>query len=143
MTQLTHPSIWEDFGPPLKLNIQAAHLSDEQFLQLCQENPELRIELNAKGALVIMPPTGMMTGVRNSRFNARLTNWSEEDGSGVSFDSSTMFTLLNGAKRSPDASWIRRERWEALTKEQQERIGPFCPDFVVEIRSPSDRLPSY
>jgi len=141
MTQLTQPSIWEDFGPPLKLNIQAANLSDEQFLQLCQENPELRIEMNAKGELVIMPPTGMMTGVRNSRFNARLVGWSDQDGSGLAFDSSTMFTLPNGAKRSPDASWIKKERWEALTKEQQEGIGPFCPDFVVEIRSPSDRLP--
>lgn len=141
MTQLTQPSVWEDFGPPLKLNIQAANLSDEQFLQLCQENPEFRIEMNAKGELVIMPPTGMMTGVRNSTFNFHFVGWAREDGSGVSFDSSTMFTLPNGAKRSPDASWIRRERWDALTKEQQERIGPFCPDFVVEIRSPSDRLP--
>jgi len=141
MTQLTPPSLWEDFGPPLKLNIQAAHLSDEQFLQLCQENPEFRIELNAKGELVIMPPTGMMTGVRNSTFNFHFVGWARKDGSGLAFDSSTMFTLPNGAKRSPDASWIRRERWDALTKEQQERIGPFCPDFVVEIRSPSDRLP--
>src|SRR6266404_2835327 len=140
MTQQTSSSIWEDFGPPLKLNIQAAHLSDEQFLQLCQENPELRIEMNAKGDLVIMPPTGMKTGERNGTFTFHFVGWAKRDGSGVAFDSSTMFTLPNGAKRSPDASWIKKERWDALTKKQQEGIGSFCPDFVVEIRSPSDRL---
>jgi Uma2 family endonuclease len=140
MTQLPQPSLWEDFGPPLKLNIQAANLSDEQFLQLCQENPDLRIEMNAKGELVIMPPTGMMTGARNSTFNFHFVGWARKDGSGLAFDSSTMFTLTNGAKRSPDASWLKKERWEALTKKQQEGIGPLCPDFVVEIRSPSDRL---
>jgi Uma2 family endonuclease len=132
---------WAELDLPLKLNIQAAHLSDEQFLQLCQENPDLRIEMNAGGELVIMPPTGMKTGVRNSTLTFLLTGWSREDGSGITFDSSTMFTLPNGAKRSPDASWTRHERWEALSKEQQEGIGPFCPDFVIELRSPSDRLP--
>ena len=131
---------WAELDLPLKLNIQAAHLSDEQFLQLCRENPELRIELNAQGELVIMPPTGMKTGRRNIKISHRLNAWAEIDSSGVAFDSSTMFTLPNGAKRSPDASWIKRERWEALTEEQQEGIGPFCPDFVVELRSPSDRV---
>ncbi|MBI3245310.1 MAG: Uma2 family endonuclease [Deltaproteobacteria bacterium] len=132
---------WEEIGMPLKLNVQAAHLSDAQFLQLCRENPELHIEMNARGELVIMPPTGMKTGFRNSTLNFLLAGWSKEDDTGISFDSSTMFTLPNGARRSPDASWIGRERWEVLTEEQQEGIGPFCPDFVVELRSPSDRLP--
>jgi Uma2 family endonuclease len=132
---------WAELDLPLKLNIQAAHLSNEQFLQLCRENPELRIELNARGELVIMPPTGMKTGVRNSTLTFLLTGWSREKDLGITFDSSTMFTLPNGAKRSPDASWMRHERWEALSKEQQEGIGPFCPDFVAELRSPSDRLP--
>jgi len=131
---------WAELDFPLKLNIQAAHLSDEQFLQLCQENPDLRIEMNAKGELVIMPPTGMKTGVRKNRLGFHLEGWTRQNESGFAFDSSTMFTLPNGAKRSPDASWISRERWEALTEEQQEGIGPLCPDFVVELRSPSDRL---
>ena len=137
MTQLVG---WEAFDLPLKLNVQAAHLSDEEFLQLCQENPELRIEMNARGELVIMPPTGMKTGVRNGVFNFHFVEWAKRDGSGVAFDSSTMFTLPNGAKRSPDASWVKRERWDALTEKQQEGTGPLCPDFVVELRSPSDRL---
>jgi Uma2 family endonuclease len=131
---------WAELDLPLKLNIQAVHLSDEQFLRLCQENPDLRIEMNARGELVIMPPTGMMTGVRNNRLGFHLEGWTRQNEFGLAFDSSTMFTLPNGAKRSPDASWIRRERWESLTKEQQEGIGPFCPDFVVELRSPSERL---
>lgn len=125
---------------PLKLNIQAAHLSDEQFLQLCQENPDLRIEMNARGELVIMPPTGMKTGMRNHTLAIRLGVWNEQEEDGVAFDSSTMFTLPNGAKRSPDASWVKRERWDALTEKQQEGTGPLCPDFVAELRSPSDRL---
>lgn len=120
---------WAESDFPLKLNIQAAHLSDEQFLQLCQENLDLRIEMNARGELVIMPPTGMKTGFRKSTLAFLLTGWSRKDGSGITFDSSTMFTLPNGAKRSPDASWMKRERWEALSKEQQEGIGPFCPDL--------------
>lgn len=138
---MTQPAGWEAFDLPLKLNIQAARLSDEQFLQLCQENPDLQIEMNARGELVIMPLTEMKTGLRNSTLTFFLTRWSREDGSGIALDSSTLLTLPNGAKRSPDASWMRREQWKALTEEQQEGIGPFCPDFVVELRSPSNRLP--
>ena len=137
---MTQPTGRMELDFPLKLNIQAAHLSDEQFLQLCRENPDLRIEMNARGELVIMPPTGMKTGFRNSTLTFLLAGWARTDGSGIAFDSSTMFTLPNSAKRSPDASWMKRERWEALSKEQQEGIGLFCPDFVVELRSPSDRL---
>jgi len=138
---MTQPVGWTELDLPLKLNIQAAHLSDEQFLQLCQENPDLRIEMNARGELVIMPPTGMSTGIRNHTLALRLGGGAEQDGSGVAFDSSTMFTFPNGAKRSPDASWVKRERWDALTEKQQEGTGPLCPDFVVELRSSSDRLP--
>jgi Uma2 family endonuclease len=138
---MTQPVGWAELDLPLKLNIQAAHLSDEQFLQLCRENPDLRIEMNVRGELVIMPPTGMKTGFRNSTLAFLLTGWSRQDGSGIAFDSSTMFTLPNGAKRSPDASWVKRELWDALTEKQQEGTGPLCPDFVVELRSPSDRLP--
>src|SRR5206468_5614927 len=120
--------------------VQGAKLTEEQFMHLCQENPELRIELTAKGELVIMPPTGSKTGLRNSTLTYDLVAWARIDGTGVVFDSSTLFTLPNGAKRSPDASWVRRGRWEALPKEQRQGFGLLCPDFVVELRSPTDRL---
>src|ERR671938_1848065 len=124
----------------LRLNVKSLRLTDEQFLQLCADNEDLRLELTAAGELVIMPPTGLMTGWRNSRLTQRLATWAEQDGTGLAFDSSTLFTLPNGAKRSPDASWVRRNRWEALSGEQREGIGPFCPDFVSDLRSPSDRI---
>src|SRR2546425_2013654 len=137
---MTQPAGWEEFGLPIKLNVQEAKLTEEQFMRLCQENPEFQIELSAKGELVIMPPTGLETGRRNSRLTRYLDAWAETDGSGIAFDSSTLFTLPNGAKRSPDASWVRRERWEVLTKDQREGFAQLCPDFVVELRSPTDRL---
>jgi Uma2 family endonuclease len=125
---------------PLKLNIQAAKLTEKQFRRLCQENPELRIELTAQQELVIMPPTGSETGRRNSTLTQRLANWSETEGTGIVFDSSTLFTLPNGAKRSPDVSWVKKERWDVLTRAQREGFAPLCPDFVVELRSRTDRL---
>jgi len=124
----------------LMLNLRSLELSDEQFCRLCQDNPDLRFELTAQRELVIMPPTGSKTGWRNSKLNQRLANWTESDGTGLSFDSSTGFTLPNGAKRSPDAAWVKCERWEALTEDQQEGFAPLCPDFVAELRSPEDRL---
>ena len=126
----------------LLLNVQSVHLTDEQFYRLCQDNPDLRFELTAQRELVIMSPTGSKTGWRNSKINQRLANWTEQDGTGVAFDSSTGFTLPNGAKRSPDAAWVRREMWEALTDEQQEEFAPLCPDFVIELRSANDSLAS-
>ena len=117
---MTQPAGWEEFGLPLKLNVQRAELTEEQFMRLCQENPELRIELTAKGELVIMPPTGSETGWRSGEIFYSLADWAKKDGTGLTFDSSTGFTLPNGARRSPDASWVRRERWNALTKEQRE-----------------------
>jgi Uma2 family endonuclease len=115
-------------------------VNDAQFNLLCQENPALRLELTAQKELVIMPPTGSKTGWRNSSFNSDLVVWAKQDGTGLVFDSSTLFTLPNGAKRSPDASWVKRERWEALTDAQQEGFAPLCPDFVAELRSRTDRL---
>ncbi|PHJ56646.1 hypothetical protein VF14_24145 [Nostoc linckia z18] len=115
-------------------------LTDEQFFQLCQANRDLRFERTATGELIIMPPTGGETGNRNGRLNQQLFNWSDEDGTGIAFDSSTGFKLPNGADRSPDASWIKLERWNALTQEQQTRFLPLCPDFVIELLSPSDSL---
>jgi Uma2 family endonuclease len=125
---------------PFKLNVRRTNLTEEQFMQLCQENPELRLELTAQGELVIMPPTGSESGWRSGEAFFSLTAWTKKDGTGLSFDSSTGFTLPNGAIRSPDASWVKRDRWNALTKEQRQRFAPLCPDFVIELRSPTDRL---
>jgi Uma2 family endonuclease len=123
-----------------RLNLQSITLTNQQFYQLCQDNPELRLELTAQGELLIMPPTGTSTGWRNSKLNQRLANWAEQEGTGLTFDSSTGFTLPNGARRSPDAAWLPYSRWQALTADQQDGFAPFCPDFVAELRSLNDRL---
>jgi Uma2 family endonuclease len=115
-------------------------MTDEELFEFCQLNAEWRIERTATGELIVMPPAGGETGIRNSQLNRLLGNWAEEDGTGLVFDSSTGFTLTNGAKRSPDAAWLLRARWEALAPEQRRTFPPLCPDFVVELRSPSDPL---
>lgn len=125
---------------PVRLNVQGLKMTDAQFALLCQENPELRLELTAQGELIIMPPTGSKSGWRSGRSYYALTAWADKEGSGLTFDSSSGFTLPNGAKQSPDASWVKRERWNALSTAQQEEFAPLCPDFVIEVRSPSDRL---
>lgn len=137
---MSQPAVVGEFSWPFKLNVQRTKLTEEQFMQLCQENPELRLELTAQQELVIMPPTGSESGWRSGEVFFSLTAWAKNDGAGLSFDSSTGFTLPNGAIRSPDASWVKRDRWNALTKDQRERFAPLCPDFVVEVRSPTDRL---
>jgi Uma2 family endonuclease len=121
----------------LELNID---LTDEQFFQLCQNNSDLRFERTATGELIIMPPTGSETGERNADLTYQLRAWSRQNKLGKSFDSSTGFKLPNGAERSPDASWVKIERWNALTQEEKQRFAPLCPDFVVELMSPSDSL---
>lgn len=125
---------------PFKLNVRGIILTDEQFELLCRENPDLRLELTAKKELVIMPPTGLETGRRNSRLGRRLDVWAELDGTGIVCDSSTLFILPSGAKRSPDASWIKKERLATLSEEQRAGFAPLCPDVVIELRSPTDRL---
>jgi Uma2 family endonuclease len=115
----------------LKLNID---LTDEQYFQLCQSNRDYRFERTASGELLIMPPTGSDTGNRNFDMVVELGIWNKQTKLGKGFDSSTGFTLPNGAKRSPDASWVKIERWNALTSEEQERFAPICPDFVIELR---------
>lgn len=120
-------------GPTMKM-------TDEEFLELCGLNEEWRIEMNSNGDLIVMSPTGSKTGERNFLLTAQFGPWVDDDGSGVGFDSSTMFTLPNGARRSPDIAWIRRARWDALSEDDKERCAPVCPDFVIELRSPSDRL---
>ena len=138
---MVQPSVTYELTWPVKINVQRTHLTDEQFELLCQENPELRLELTAQGELIIMPPTGSESGWRSGETFLSLGTWAKQDGTGLSFDSSTGFTLPNGAIRSPDASWIRRERWTALTKAQRVKFAPICPDFVVEVRSQADKLP--
>ena len=115
-------------------------MNDEEFFEFCQLNPELRIERSSGGDIIVMAPTGGKTGRRNARLTAAFVNWAEKDGSGQFFDSSTEFILPNGAGRAPDLSWIRNDRWFALTEKQQEQFPPLCPNFVVELRSPTDRL---
>ncbi|WP_375511520.1 Uma2 family endonuclease [uncultured Nostoc sp.] len=125
------------FPSTLKLKID---LSDEQFFQMCQKNSNYRFERTASGEILIMPPTGSDTGRRNVKITTQLDIWNSESSLGEVFDSSTGFTLHNGAERSPDASWVKIERWNALTPEQQEKFAPICPDFVVELRSRTDSL---
>jgi Uma2 family endonuclease len=115
-------------------------LTGEQFFQLCRNNPDLKFERSAQGELVIMPPTGGETGRRNLKISQQLGVWTDQDATGVAFDSSTCFRLSNGADRSPDASWIQTARWDSLTPEQKEKFPPICPDFVIELMSPSDSL---
>ncbi|MBD2252900.1 Uma2 family endonuclease [Nostoc parmelioides] len=115
-------------------------LTDDQFYQLCRENPGVKFERNHKGELIIMPPTGGETGNKNSEINADFVIWNRQTKLGICFDSSTCFKLPNGANRSPDVAWIRKERWDALTPEQQEKFPPIAPDFVLELMSPSDSL---
>ena len=113
---------------------------NDQFFEFCQANKELRIERTAQGDCEIMAPTGGTTGWRNSGLTAQLYNWAEREGSGVVFDSSSGFILPNGAIRSPDVSWVKKSRLATLTPEQKQRFLPLCPDFVIELRSPSDNL---
>lgn len=115
-------------------------LTDEQFYRLCQANRELRFERTATGELIIMAPAGGETGNRNAGLTAQLWFWNETTQLGLVFDSSTGFKLPNGADRSPDLAWVKRSRWDALTQEQKEQFIPLCPDFVVELLSPSDSL---
>jgi Uma2 family endonuclease len=115
-------------------------LTPDRFFELAGINKDLRMELTAEGELIVMPPAGGETGNRNATIAIRLGVWAEQDNAGIIFDSSTGFTLPNGAVRSPDASWVERSKWEALTNEQRKKFVPLCPDFVIELRSPTDSL---
>jgi Uma2 family endonuclease len=124
----------------LRFSPRLRQMSEHEFYEFCQLNRDLRLELTSEGDLIIMPPTGSKTGIRNSRLNLRLAGWAEKDGTGQAFDSSAGFMLPNNAKRSPDFAWVSNERWNALTEEEQEEFAPLCPDFVVELRSRTDML---
>ena len=135
---LTEEQVTEDF---VVLNVEKVGLSDEQFVELCSDNRELHLELTAQKELVIMSPPGGKTGRRATIICNDLENWAKRDGRGITFVPFTLFALPNGAKRAPDASWVSREKWNSLTDAQQEGIPPLCPDFVVELMSPSDKRP--
>lgn len=115
-------------------------ITDDEFFEFSMLNKDWRIEMTGEGEMIIMLPTGGETGKRNFKLAVEFGIWTKTDGTGEGFDSSTVFKLPNGAKRSPDLSWIRRDRWEALSTKQRKKFPPICPDFVVELRSDSDKL---
>ncbi len=115
-------------------------LTREQFVQLALANRDLQLERTATGELIVMPPTGSDTGNRNLDIEGQLWLWNRQTKLGKAFNSSTGFHLPNGADRSPDASWVRQDRWDALTPEQRKGFAPLCPDFVLELRSESDNM---
>ncbi|MCT7956046.1 Uma2 family endonuclease [Laspinema palackyanum] len=126
---------------PLVLQMSPAiEMTDEQFFNFCQQNRGYRIERTSQGEIIIMPPTGSETGNRNFDLIIQLGIWTRQNKTGIGFDSSTGFTLPNGSIKSSDAAWIKLEKWNRLTPEQQQKFAPICPDFVVELRSPSDNL---
>lgn len=128
-------------NPPVVLHTRPAlEMDEEQFFEFCQLNRDWRIERSAEGDLEVMVPTGGETSDRNSEINMQLRLWAKRDGVGVAFESNGGFVLPNGAMRSPDASWARRERLVNLTAEQKKRFLPLCPEFVIELRSPTDPL---
>ncbi len=115
-------------------------VSDEDVWRLCQENPDLRLERTAEGELIVMPPAGPDGSQRNMSLSARLWNWNQQNNLGVVFDSSAGFTLPNSAIRGPDASWMTAERWAQIPQEERLKFSHVCPDFVAELRSPSDAI---
>jgi Uma2 family endonuclease len=129
-----------EYHPVVLHTRPALEMDEEQFFEFCQLNREWRIERSAEGDLEIMPPSGGETGNRNFELTTDVGVWARHDSSGVGFDSSTGFVLPNGAIRSPDASWVKRERLANFTVEQKQRFLPLCPDFLIELRSPSDPL---
>ncbi|HLH24231.1 MAG TPA: Uma2 family endonuclease [Chloroflexota bacterium] len=131
----------EDSLWPLVLRIRPAlDITEDQFFEFCQLNDDLRIERTAEGEWLIMPPAGWEPSARNAEITRQFANWAKQDGRGVVADSSAGFRLPNGAVRSPDASWVLKERLAEVPAEQQERFLPLCPDFALELWSPSDRL---
>lgn len=135
---MAHASLFEQ--PVVVRTGRVIELDDEQFFRLCQENRDLQIERSSEGDIVIMAPEAGSSGRGSSRLTALFDQWAERDGTGQVFGSSTGFSLPNGAIRAPDVSWVRNDRLHLLTEEQWQRFLPLCPDFVLELLSPSDSL---
>ncbi|TDE12889.1 Uma2 family endonuclease [Dyadobacter psychrotolerans] len=124
---------------PLKIR-SFAKFTDDMFFDLCQANSQLFLERDKDGNIIVMAPTGSDTGFYNSDINGQIWHWNRSNGAGYVFDSSAGFTLPNGAVRSPDVSWIARDKWEALSKTDQNKFAHICPDLVVEVMSSSDSI---
>lgn len=122
------------------LDFHSARLTEEQFEELCRNHADAKFELSAKGELIVMPPTSPESGWRNTKLTTKTDIWSEMNKTGIVFDSSTMFTLPNGAKRSPDVSWMTKEKWDSLSPSEKRGFSRVVPDFVMELLSPSDSL---
>lgn len=116
------------------------NLSEDQFFEFCQVNRDLRIERTEQGEMIVMAPAGGDSSGKNAELTRQLANWAKQNGTGKCFDSSCGYILPNSAVRSPDASWISHARLKTLTAEQRRKFMPLCPEFVIELRSPSDRL---
>lgn len=125
---------------PLKVNLDSVQFTDEQFYQLCLSNPELTIERDAEGRLIVMSPVGGDSGSRKMDLGGEVYIWNRQTQLGKVFSSSTLFKLPGGGSRSPDVAWVELSRWEALTPEQRQKFPPIAPDFVIELRSRSDNL---
>ncbi len=132
------PAAVEEFAP-ISFRVRQIMTTDE-FYTFCQDNPTYNFERDPDGRIFVMPNTGGKTGIRNSEINADVIIWNRQTKLGLVFDSSTAFDLPDGSTRSPDVAWVSRERWESLTEAQQEKFPPVCPDFVIELLSPSDSL---
>ena len=115
-------------------------LNREQFYQVCLKNPELQLERNPQGELIIMSPVGGESGEKEADLIIDIGNWNRQSKLGRVFSSSTIFRLPHGGDRSPDVAWVASEKWENLTPQERESFPPICPDFVIELRSKSDRL---
>ena len=126
----------------LALNIQSVGLTDDQFIQLCSDNVDFRFEISAQKELIIMPGTGIPTDIKNAEITRQLGNWTKQDGTGVCCGSCAIFILPNGARRLPDGAWIAKSVWDRFTPEEKSKLIVICPDFVIELRSSSDRLPA-
>lgn len=126
---------------PARLVLRPLFMMDEdQFFQLVLQNPDQPLEQNAQGEVIVMSPTGGNSGKRSGKIFQQLANWNDQHLRGEVFDAATLFRFPKGSARSPDATWIDKSRWDLLTEEQQESIAPICPDFVIELRSKTDRL---
>lgn len=126
---------------PVQIRLDpVVELSDDQFLAFCRLNRDVRLERTVDGDIVILPPVGGETGARNANLVVSLGLWAREDGSGIVFDSSAGFRLRGKSVRAPDAAWVERSRLAQLTPEQKKKFLPLCPDFAIELRSPSDAL---
>jgi Uma2 family endonuclease len=138
-TQDTAPDPWG--VEPLVLQFSPAlPMTSEQYYQFAMQNRKLRIERTADGEIIVMSPAGAEGANRNAEITMHLMIWAKSNGQGIAFDSSAEFILPNGSALSPDGSWVKQERWEALTAKERKQFPPLCPDFIIELRSESDRL---